>query len=127
MRRLILWPLLLAISIALHALVSSRVGDEIKQTQAAGEALAEIAAREKRQVVIEVAKTSKADTTPADTGLTDTGRDTAVDTIQGGADTSRSEPTASPGGCSSAQGGFALWQLLAAVAVVARRTRRRLG
>ena len=39
MRRLILWPLLLAISIALHALVSSRVGDEIKQTQAAGEAL----------------------------------------------------------------------------------------
>ena len=74
-----------------------------------------------------IADTGVADTTPADTGLTDTGRDTAVDTIQGGADTSRSEPTASPGGCSSAQGGFALWQLLAAVAVVARRTRRRLG
>ncbi len=66
MRRLILWPLLLAISIALHAMVSSRVGDEIKQTQAAGEALAEIADREKRQVVIEVAKTSKADTKPAE-------------------------------------------------------------
>ena len=75
----------------------------------------------------EPADTAIADTTPADTGLTDTGRDTAVDTIQGGADTSRSEPTASSGGCSSAQGGFALWQLLAAVAVVARRTRRRLG
>jgi hypothetical protein len=73
------------------------------------------------------ADTEVADTTPADTGLTDAGRDTAVDTIQGGADTSRSEPTASPGGCSSAQGGFALWQFLAAVAVVARRTRRRVA
>jgi hypothetical protein len=73
------------------------------------------------------ADTVTADTTPADTGITDTGRDTTVDTVQGGADTSRSEPTVAPSGCSSAQGGFALWQLLAAVAMVARRTRRRLG
>ena len=46
----------MAISLALHGLVSSRVGEEIKQTQAATEALNAIAEREKRQVVLEVAK-----------------------------------------------------------------------
>lgn len=56
MRRPVVWLLLLAISLALHGLVSSRVGEEIKQTQAATEALNAIAEREKRQVVLEVAK-----------------------------------------------------------------------
>ena len=56
MRRPLIWLLLIAISLALHGLVSSRVGEEIKQTQAATEALNAIAEREKRQVVLEVAK-----------------------------------------------------------------------
>lgn len=56
MRRPLVWLLLFAVSLALHGLVSSRVGEEIKQTQAATEALNDIAEREKRQVVLEVAK-----------------------------------------------------------------------
>ena len=43
MRRPLIWLLLIAISLALHGLVSSRVGQEIKQTQAATEALNAIA------------------------------------------------------------------------------------
>lgn len=57
MSRLLLWSLLLAVSIALHALVSSRVGNEIKATQTATEALAALEAREKKPlVVLEIAK-----------------------------------------------------------------------
>src|SRR5262245_6731692 len=60
MPRFTLWLLLLLISIVIHGWVSSRVGSEIKEQQDATAALAAVAARDKRQVVIEIAKTAQA-------------------------------------------------------------------
>ena len=62
--------------------------------------------------------------TGADSALTDSARDTTPDTIQGGADTSRSDPTASSSGCSSTSGAGALWQLALVGAAVLRRRKR---
>ncbi len=54
--RFVIWPLLIGASLAIHSLVSRRVGHEIEQTQAAAQALADLDAKRSRQVVIEVAK-----------------------------------------------------------------------
>jgi len=59
--RFAIWPLLIGASLAIHTLVSRRVGHEIEQTQAAAQALAEIDAKKGRQVVIEVAKIPEAE------------------------------------------------------------------
>lgn len=59
--RILIWPLLIGVSLAIHSLVSRRVGNEIEQTQAAAQALAELDTKRSRQVVIEVAKIPEAE------------------------------------------------------------------